>query len=341
MATLPPAFWSARDDTRQDQWHLHAEKSGHRVCAHVRRRACQRAVKTHQRGGHGDDHKRDPQCGVGQHDAQIGALQTDAAVEEVHACGRDNQRYDHRGNQDRHDRPPERHMRLRQADCSQCAQRNRDKCRRRSNLHRVFQSLLPVRVGEEVAVMLERVTLGVKRQHCRGEGEEVLGVETQRDDRENWRDEEKEDRAADELEGVVPKHLAWRGINRRAGAVAAGEQPIRQPRQDEADDHAADDTGWAGDHQACKRKQCGGCEDAGARRRNKACEHPCKSDAADHAEDGAQQRHSVGCTDKETHRGASECHKWQDKADKIDCRLGVFAHCSYPRLTLSMPTIRS
>ena len=40
---------------------------------------------------------------MGQHHTPIGALQADAGIEEIHAGGRDDQRYDHRRNQDRHD----------------------------------------------------------------------------------------------------------------------------------------------------------------------------------------------------------------------------------------------
>jgi hypothetical protein len=55
----------------------------------------------------------------------------------------------------------------------------------------------------------------------------------------------------------------------------------------------------------------------------------------------APRSDTVGGADKETDCGSGKRHQRQDKADEIDCRLGVFAHCSYPRLTLSMPTIRS
>ncbi len=187
---------------------------------------------------------------MGEDDAPVGALKPHARIEEVHPRRRDDERDDHRRDEDRHDGAAEGHMALAETDGRERAEADRQQRRHRRDAQRVVEGAGPVGVGEEVLVVLQRIAVGAERQHLRGEGEEVLGIEAERDHHEDRRDEEEEDDAADEAEGIAPQDFARRGIDRDRGAVIPACQPVGEPAEHKADDGAEHQAGDPGDEEA-------------------------------------------------------------------------------------------
>ena len=98
-------------------------------------------------------------------------------------------------------------MLLAQANGREGAEADRQKGRGRGDLDRVPDGTLPCGAAEEVFVVAQRIPFGIETQHFRGEGKEVLGVEAKWHDHEDRCDQEHKDRAANDAEGKVPKHL--------------------------------------------------------------------------------------------------------------------------------------
>ena len=215
---------------------MYPKEGRDRIGTHVRRRAGQGSIKAHQRRRDGDDDERDAQGRVCQHDTDIGSLQANAAVEEVHPSGRDDQRDDHRRNQDRHDRAAKRHVLLAEADGGERPEADREQCRGGGDLDRGPDGTLPCRAVEEVLVVAQRIAFGIKTQHFRREGKEVFGVETEWHDHEDRCDQEDKDRATDDAEGKVPKHLTGGQIGGDLGAVASLVKPEAEPAEEPAED---------------------------------------------------------------------------------------------------------
>ena len=84
------------NDPRQDQWHLHLEKSADWPRPHIRTRPGQRLIKARQGGRDGDDHKWCAQGGMGQNDAEIGFRQSHTREKEKEPRGGNHQGHNHR-----------------------------------------------------------------------------------------------------------------------------------------------------------------------------------------------------------------------------------------------------
>ena len=119
-------------------------------------------------------------------------------------------------------------MGLGQADCRERPQRHRQKRGHRRDGQRIAHRGLPLWIVEEVVVVLQAVSVRVQTQHFGREGEEILGVERQRDHHDDWRDQKEEDQPADDPERIVPDALGRCGIGRKslAHVLSSSDQPL-------------------------------------------------------------------------------------------------------------------
>ena len=90
---------------------------------------------------------------------------------------------------------------------ARCPQRHRNDRRNRRDDQRVLEAALPFIVGEEIAVVFQRIPLRVQPQHLGREGKEVLCVERQRQNHKDRRDQEDKDGTANYAEQVMLEHL--------------------------------------------------------------------------------------------------------------------------------------
>ena len=171
-----------------------------------------------------------------KHDAQVSTLKPDTAVKEIHASRRDDQRYDHRRNQDCHDRPAKGYVLLAEADCGQCAEADRQQGRGWRDLDRVPDRALPSRACEEVAVVFQGIAFGIEAEHFRGEGEEILSVEAEWYDHQNRRNQEHQDGPADNAKGEMPQDLTRGQVGGDFGTVTTFVQPKTEPGEEPAKD---------------------------------------------------------------------------------------------------------
>ena len=183
---------------------------------------------------------------MGQHHPKIGAGQPPAlrldpddrqrragvGVEEEQPRRDDDDRHDHRRNQDRHDQAAIGHFGPRQAKGGQRAQNGGKNGGPKADDDRILRGLDPGRgfpglcppgtvahaircrhaQRQQRVVPAQRIALGIQCQHLRGKGEIGLGVEGQRNDDKNRCDQEDEDQHADHAESIAPDAFQRGGI---------------------------------------------------------------------------------------------------------------------------------
>ena len=87
-----------------------------------------------------------------QNDPDVRALQVDARVKEEHPGGSDDQRNDHRRDQNPHHQRAKRKAGMTQSQCGERSQHCGHQGGEESNDKAVFDGSQPVRVGEEILI---------------------------------------------------------------------------------------------------------------------------------------------------------------------------------------------
>ena len=193
--------------------------------------------------------------------------------------------------------------------------------------------------------MLQRIGLRIKPQHTFGEGKEVFGVKAQRHHHQDGRDQKDKDRSADELEREMPQNLPRREIGCQLGAIPTFADPVDEPLEKRAEEHADDKTQRPTHHCANSDKHR---KEAPTAKLFHAIAQ--ESDTYERHSGGnrgpgqkTNQARSIRRPNEKSGYGTRNGNDRHRERHRLAFDMGEFERChrAYPSFTLSMPTILS